>query len=247
MIMSNITHLYAVGDSFVFGQGLPGCQIIETGLTPFNDQLKNTVYSGLIAKRLGIENYINAAMPGSSNNRSVRRVLMDISNLIDEGVDPSNIFVMIGITHSARIEVFSPKANSYVQLINNSPPFKTNKELYSYWETYVTYFDSIVENVDRYIVHVLTMQQFLEKNKIKYLMTDSMTESVAFYDYLKNRRKTLYSHINKKHYPEGMSFSRWAFDKGFPPTECFHVNAEGHAAWADHLLEYIDKENLLEL
>jgi len=245
--MNNITHMYAIGDSFAFGEGLKGCVPNKNGYYSFNDELKATVFSGVMANKLGIENYTNAALPGSSNNRTQRRMITDLAIMMSGGVNPENIFAMINITHSARTEIFIEDKKYYRQLITNFPPDGNNKAVYEYWKTYSTYFDTITENADRYLMQVLSMQMFLERHKIRYLMVDSMSESEEFITFLKNNRKILSAYINRRCYPEMQAFSNWARDKGFKPTPCRHTKEEAHAAWADHLLKYIEQEKLLEL
>lgn len=244
--MNKITHMYAVGDSFAYGQGLKGYVQHSDGAAPFTEELRNTVFSGVMANKLGIENYTNAAMPGSSNNRTQRRVITDLSIMMAQGVNPENIFAMINITHSARIEAFDDKKNVYRQLITNYPPPKEDTALYTYWETYSTYFDNVIENADRYLMQIISMQTFLEKHKINYLMIDSMGEAEKFTNFMKNYRKILSTHINRRTYPIMESFHSWAYAKGFPPTACHHANEDAHAAWADYLLTYIEQEKLLE-
>lgn len=245
--MNNITHMYAIGDSFAFGQGLKGFVQNSDGSASFNETLKNTVFSGIIANKLNIENYLNVALPGSSNDRTYRRTIMELSIMMSNGLNPKNIFALLNITHSARIEVFDTKSNSYRQLITNHAPPISGKPLYDYWKIYSTYFDNIHENVDRYLMQVLSLQMFFEKHNIRYLMVDSMSESEEFITFLKNNRKILSAYINRRCYPEMQAFSNWARDKGFKPTPCHHTNEEAHAAWADHLLKYIEQEKLLEL
>lgn len=242
----NITHMYAIGDSFAFGQGLKGYVPNKDGYYSFNDELKATVFSGIISNRLGIGTYANAAMPGSSNNRTQRRMITDLAIMMSGGVNPENIFAMINITHSARTEIFIEDKNIYKQLITNHAPPKDDKPLYTYWETYSTYYDSVIENADRYLMQILSMQMFLEKHKIKYLMVDSMAEDERFITFMKNNRRILSSHINRRTYPVMKAFHNWVCDQGFQPTPCHHANEDAHVAWAEHLLKYIEQEKLLE-
>jgi hypothetical protein len=120
--MNKITHMYAIGDSFAYGQGLKGYVQHSNGAAPFTDELRNTVFSGIMANKLGIEDYTNAAMAGSSNNRTHRKLITDISVMMSNQINPENIFAMINITHSARTEVYETSSNSYRQLITNYFP-----------------------------------------------------------------------------------------------------------------------------
>jgi hypothetical protein len=240
-----IERVYAIGDSFSFGQGLKGCVPGPSGYYLFNDELRKTVYSGIMADKLGVKNYINMAMPGASNDRTIRKIFNDISAMIAKGIDPKTLFLIIGITHAARKEVFIPKTKLYQQLINNWKP-DGSKELNTYWETWVSYFDHEIEHVDRYLETIISMQLFLERLNIRYIMTNSMGESPEFVELMKNYKRPLNSLINKKRYPDIQSFHSFAWEKGFEPTPCHHVNEEAHEAWANHLLEYIDREKLLE-
>jgi len=245
--MNKITHLYAIGDSFAFGEGLKGFKKYPSGASPFNNELRKTVFSGIMADTLNIGNYNNAAMPGSSNNRTQRVLMADMIGMMLSGTNPENILAIINITHSARIEVYDGKSNSYRQLITNFAPSQSEKELYEYWKNYSAYFDNVVENVDRYLTQILSMQAFLEKYKIKYLMVNSMGEYEEFTKFIKKSRTSLYTSINRRTYPEIKSFNDWAHDQGFPCTPCFHANEDAHAAWATHLLKYIEQEKILEL
>lgn len=90
--------LYASGDSFVFGME---CKE-HYNRDPDNKLLAFPKY---LADLLGCDTYVNNAYNGATNEFIFRKTLFDLIELESNGVDPKDVFVVIGITTLHRIEV----------------------------------------------------------------------------------------------------------------------------------------------
>lgn len=237
-----IKYLYVTGDSFSFGHGLPGHDINR--FYDFNETLRHTCYSGIIADKWNIPQYENTSMPGCSNDRLVRKIMDDIPRIL-KSTPAENIFVNISFTHSARTEFYSIEAKKYIPVITNFDPkgcgFKSHELL---WNLYVTHFDSLTEHVDRWLRNLMTIQQFLKSLGIRYVITKSMGEHFEFWNELQKRANGLKELIDGKTYNYDMlPFNVWLQSKGIPMTPCHHPTELGHEAWAEYLMQYlIDKQ-----
>ena len=94
------------------------------------------------------------------------------------------------------------------------------------------------------MLHVLGLQHFLMKNKIPYLLTSSMgtehekiitTESVP---------NSVVNQIYKPRYYDDISFDQFTRMHGFNKGPGLHPLEEAHKAWAHHLLDHINKNDL---
>jgi hypothetical protein len=94
------------------------------------------------------------------------------------------------------------------------------------------------------IMILLGMQNFLRTNKIPYLITSSM--GVEHFKQEQNIAPSLLDQIYRKRYYVVPSFAQFAKDRGYKSGPLHHPLEEGHAAWAAHLLNHINENNLLE-
>jgi hypothetical protein len=94
--MKKIT--YANGDSFIFGMGCLG----DNDRTQENKELAFPKY---LANLLGSNRYINNSYCGATNEFTFRHTLFDLQELERTGVEPQDVFVIIGVTSLHRIEV----------------------------------------------------------------------------------------------------------------------------------------------
>jgi len=235
-----IRYLYVTGDSYAFGQGLIGHDLND--FYNFNNVLRKTCYSGIIADTWKIPAYWNTAKPGCSNDRLLRKIMFDVPKILNF-VKPSELFVNISYTHSARTEFYSTELEEYYPLIPNYNPksqhFKSHNEL---WKTYVTYFDDVKEHVDRHFINLVSMQKFLDSLGVRYLITKSMTEHHTFYTELKNGtgREHLAKQVNKRTFPDDLDpCSLFIQKNNLKFTPCLHPDEEGHRRWAEHLMNYM--------
>ena len=244
MSKHNIEFLYVTGDSFAFGQGLPGHSSEMSKFYIFTSEMRDTVYSGVLANKWQIPNYINTALPGGSNDRMARMIYNDIPKLL-ETVKPESILVHVGITHAARTEFYSVERQSYIPFISNFKPKNGITHLTDFWQLYVSSFDDEAEHVDRYLRTIVSMQLFLERLGVKYFFTRAMPDSHGFDNMMQLHNPALYKMINKKLFPDIDSMYSWCTNKNFEKTECHHYGADAHAAWADHLIDYMENNNIV--
>lgn len=89
--------LYANGDSFVFGM-----ECIEDRATDPENKL--LAFPKYLADKLGASTYINNAYNGATNDFIFKNTIIDLKKLENEGHNPEDIFVVIGITSLHRTE-----------------------------------------------------------------------------------------------------------------------------------------------
>lgn len=238
--------MYVTGDSFSFGQGLMGHNLQD--FYNFTEALRRTSYSGILADKLQIQEYKNTSMPGCSNDRLLRKVLIDVPEILTK-VRPDELFINVSLTHAARTEFYSTEAKRYIPMIPNFNPGRNRwKSQLDMWKIYVGYFDDVKEHVDRWLINLISMQKFLDSLGVKYLITRSMPEHHTFHTELE---KEIYRHplrnlINKKTFPDELEpFNQFIFRNNLKFTKCLHADEEGHRRWAEHLLKYIMENNIL--
>lgn len=244
-----IKFLYATGDSFIFGQELETAKLglIDTpeSLFKFNDYKRKHSYTGLITDRLGIQDYQNSACPGGSNERSYRNLVTDISNKLKQ-YEPQEIFVTISLTHESRREFcMDDHGNYYIHLASWEPPRFPQMHNHDLWQIITRYFNHDFGNCMFGIMILLGMQNFLRSNKIPYLITSSMGNWVEREIQKNKLHQNLLDQIYKKRYYVEPSFMEFAKNNKYPIGPQLHPLEEGHIAWADHLMFYIDNNNLL--
>jgi hypothetical protein len=90
--------LYANGDSFVFGMEC---------INDFSkdEQNKEHAFPKHIADGLGCSTYINNAYNGATNEFIFRNTIFDLLELEKQGIDPSDVFVLVGWTSLHRTEI----------------------------------------------------------------------------------------------------------------------------------------------
>ena len=99
--------LYANGDSFVFGM-----ECIENFSQVENN--KELAFPKKIADKLNCKTYINNAYCGATNEFIFRTTLFDLLELEQKGVQPSDVFVVIGWTMLHRFEI---EGNTWYQKV----------------------------------------------------------------------------------------------------------------------------------
>lgn len=90
--------LYANGDSFVFGM-----ECLDHGNK--EEHNKELAFPKHVAVALNCETYINNAYNGATNEFIFRNTIFDLLELEASGVDPADVFVLIGWTSLYRIEI----------------------------------------------------------------------------------------------------------------------------------------------
>ena len=239
-----IKHLYANGDSLTFGQELNPDRKNLPDNFEFTEHKKTHCYSGLIKAYYGIENYINAAIPGASNDRIFRTTILDVTKLL-ETIDPSEIFVVIGMTMASRREFFNTDLGKYYQYQSQFNGAEHVKSIDMFWRMYTAYYLSAQEQVERQLIQIISIQNFLKQNKVPYLITTALSSvdtelyyaEELKYEYLKKQ-------IDSKRFMEN-SFVGMAAHYNLPCGKGRHPLEEAHSVWANLLIRHIDENGLL--
>jgi hypothetical protein len=228
-------------------------------------------YIGLISQHYNIKEVIDLSIPGISND-TIYRKLLDylLENDYLQGRDTSDLFVTIGWTSPERREFFYEKqwgGDNYAMFGPWSMDQQyDNPDLSTFFNLYYKYFNHEVEFMRRYIVTIYNTELLLKKFKIRYVMHQAFYHQVHkllqewddkqftrnTLDKLAVADKKMFDLIDpirfvNKYDEEGTAHHtiiKLAKDrnKGF---EVWHPNAYGHKLWAEYLINYIDKNNLL--
>lgn len=239
-----IKFLYTNGDSFAFGQELDGPRTSER-FYEFSEYQRRHCYSGIIADRLNLE-YMNEALPGGSNQRIYRTTLSTISQLL-ETYKPNELFVLLSMTHANRREFYVTNRNNYYPHMSTSEPKDINGPTHNLWKLLTKEFEHEKSYYEFDQQNILGIQNFLRVNKIPYLMTWSMHHGLTYED----EKRLILESVLKQRYAQRFyqypSFQEYVFTTlKLTKAPGGHPLADGHAAWANHLFDYIEKNNLFD-
>jgi predicted secreted protein len=197
-----------------------------------------------MADQLLVPSYKNSGCPGGSNERAYRVLINDLS-LAMKLNRPEEIFVVIGLTHVTRREFcFDDKGNYYIHLNAFEPDRNKMPAHHTLWETFVKHFNFDHGHFTFDMMMVLGIQNFLRINKIPYLITASLP--IEFHLQQSVVSSTLLDQIVKNRYYVKPSFFDLTKSNNYKQGPLLHPLEEGHAAWAAHLLNYINENNLLD-
>lgn len=237
--------LYAIGDSFVFGQEM-GPPITPQNLHIFDDHKRRHCYTGIIVDSLKIENYKNSACPAASNERTYRMLINDITTALLT-YRPEEIFVNVGLTASVRREFCMNNAGSYYLHMHTFEPSLVHfPQCHDLWKVIVKDFNYEFGDEMFNTMMILGIQNFLLINKIPYLMSYSIRNPATIAINEKYVPASLLDQIHKKRYYSWPSFMQFTKDNKFEMGTGHHPLEVAHLAWAEHLMKYIDENNLLD-
>lgn len=232
---------YAIGDSFAWGSELAGDHDSDVNFI-FTEHKRKHVYSALVSDYFNFETYINAALPGASNERTYRILINDLSKILLK-TSPNEIFVSISLTSCLRREFCNNNGLYYFHLNPHEPEKFTQQ--HKLWKTLVRYFNYDPAHYTYDNMLVLAMQNFLRVNKIPYLITTSMRPSAEEELYRKHIPNSLYRFFDNKRYHPDPSFQTWNAIHNLKPGKFHHPLEEGHKVWAEYLIKYITEHDLL--
>jgi len=238
-----IKFVYANGDSYVHGQGLDDA--VE--LYNFSEIKKHQCWTGIIAKRLGLNvdsQYYNASLPGASNDRIFRTTVRDVSSLIKQY--PANeIFVIIGLTDSARTEFLPNDHEDYQMFLTNFEPGSTVPHVKRMFELRNAFFVTNKDNEDRFFSKLIALQFFLKSVGVNYIFT----KSIGVFPDTHVREEFNFKHqdawldavslIDFDRFYNELHFAHFVNIKNLSVTKCKHTGPDGHLAWAEHILDFV--------
>lgn len=249
-----IKHLYANGDSCVFGQGLDP---LEKHVYDFTDIKRKDGWGGQLAAKLGLDpltNYTNEALPGGSNDRIVRMTTYSVLHLL-EMYDPSELLVVIGWTDASRIEKFFNQYQTYVPLLPHCPPPRdAHKALHKMNELWTAYFSDGTESANRCLAQMLHLQSFLDALGVKYIFTQSIA---VFPDVPHIRLDECVEHLNRVGVKKHLKWENILHDQHFMQfanglegsklTACHHPDKLGHTEWANKVFNFVRSRYEMDL
>jgi hypothetical protein len=157
--------LYANGCSFTYGTGLAD---------------KKTAWPFELSELLGLnrEKTLSEALSGVSNQYVVRSTIKTVSDLLVDGEKP---FVAIGLTSPSRREHFIEDKNLLIHNIP-SPEYhgnirlteEANQDLGNFNSLYMKHFWSPTYDFHNYMIHIITLQNFLKNAGLEYVLFNSL-------------------------------------------------------------------------
>lgn len=234
--------LYANGDSFGFGQELDGPRT-PSNFYHFSDYQRQHCYSGVIANRLGVDDYINESLPGGSNQRIYRTTLNTVTNLLEK-YRPDEIFVLVSLTHNHRREFYRNEYKKY------HPHMATHKPsgdgyLTEFWKIMVTNFHHPIGDHDLDQQMILGLQNFLRINRVPYLFTWSMHHGAIYEEEEKFVTPMILKQRYARRFLQKPSFAYYVFQElKTQKAPEGHPLTDGHLAWADYIENYININDL---
>lgn len=236
--------LYANGCSFTYGTGLP-------------DKEKAWPYELTELLDLDIDETLTEADRGVSNNYIVRTTIKTVSDLLAEGKNP---FVAIGMTSPSRREHYIEKNNLLIHNIP-SPEYHgnirleedVNKELALVNSLYMKHFWSPTYDFHQYMIHVITLQNFLSNAGLEYVifnslnLTPNLIDPTVFSEVCEKTEMTnVMSQIDMTRLYEQQTFFTYMYDNELyydkeGDERYMHPNQEAHHGWANILFEDIER------
>jgi len=201
-------------------------------------------WPGQLAKLLNCNDFDNDAFPGGSNERILRTTIDWVLYNKDRYPD---LLVVVGWTYHSRFELWIEKDKCYKQY---NPNFghvtDMNKDEKLFIESYWKYCYNDYERISNFLHCVITLQTFLKYHKIDFLFFNAIQDLNGLNGYDLSIFDHLLNEIDRDRYflLENGTFNSWDEEKKYPRGPRFHPLAEGHAAWAKVLYEYINENEL---
>jgi hypothetical protein len=236
-----IKFLYANGDSYGFGAELGSA---HPGV--FDDYRRKHCYSGVITDNLKIEGYQNNSIQGGSNERIYRCLVTDIPQLLTQ-YKPEEIFCTLTLSSAIRRE-FCDNHGNYMLFIPHHQPAPPDGHIHmnKLWEVLIKDFSNDNAIYIYNFMITLAIQNFLKQLKIPYLITYSMLsswEKDIENTYINSDQYSLLYNTPRIYREE--SFMGFVVNNSLKVGPQLHPLEDGHRLWADLLLDYIERNNLL--
>ena len=213
------------------------------------------VWPHKLGKLLDVE-VINSSISGSSNDGIVRRIVEEVLKLLNN-YKGEEIYVIVGWTSPERRDFYyrgywyDSFIESWETLYPSQPDMKwPNKELKTFFKTYIKWFAHQEEYISRYVDQNLYLHYFLESHNIEHLFFDAFYEkdtggiesSTDLIKELINIDTNFIKHFLKirKDFFKDKTFKRilTAVNGKFKDNlfgEDYHPTELGHKLWAEEL------------
>ena len=226
--------LYVNGDSHAAGAEIHNTYAfadddptIHNNKNPHPENIVDS-FGCLLAKKLNYD-FVTDARSGASNERILRTTEEFLKN-------NSNVFVLIGWSSFDRTEVKID--GNYYQF---SPGFNSkehSKTVQQYYKNYIQNID-VKKNMCYWHREIARFERKLVKNRIPYLFFNT-------YQTLDVDKKFDWQNRYIGSYNAKESYWHWLYDRGYNTVNGgYHYGADGHAAWANRLYNWLTDHQLL--
>lgn len=131
---------------------------------------------------LGVERVDNIAFGGTSVTRMVRTTIPYVLRLLDDGVPPNDIVVVLQWTEAARIERWDDSGSGYYcLLLNFIENYRAPKK--DYLKLYIRHFQNDLYDTKAAVQSALLLQSFLRERGVEFLFFEAIgciTEPTVF-------------------------------------------------------------------
>ena len=240
-----MTTLVTIGCSHTAGSMIDG----RNGTSWFNKQHS---FGGVLAKKHGINHY-SLGVPGGSNQYIYRSTVRFINNFMHNHDD---YIFLIGWTSTNRMEMRYPENSPHTHKVigdfldTKYVPFTigTNPSLYHTNElkqldklTPLIFYENQLEA--DWAVYAYTLQHIFRNKNLKYYMFNTCHDLPVNDD-----NQEIVDKLDTDLYYKPTDFDNsmlyWALNQGFEKTNCWHLKADGHAAWAEYLDQLMNQQGL---
>jgi Family of unknown function (DUF6071) len=205
-----------------------------------------SAWPGWLGRGLRAQRVVNQAVPSGSNDRVVRTALEWCASALASGIPPEELFVVIGWSSPLRREFYV--AGAYRQLVPHHGYALPELDLLATAYREVAW--SELDSMARFVGQVVLLQSFLKLHAIPHLFFDAISsvhEDLAHADPGTQAAADL---IDRELYvgfgsPGGSLADRLNGD--LPKWNGQHPSAEGHRAWAAHLLDVVAERGIVPL
>jgi hypothetical protein len=188
-------------------------------------------FSDIVAKEIGF-NVINAAQIGASN----ASILRTTREYLASGATPD--LILIGWTTWEREEWYYQ--NQYYN-VNSSGHDQLPTELQDLYKNWVIEQRPETLNAKSMYCHNLIFEfhQELTQKNIKHLFFNCM------YNFFQPTRHVNWGSNFIEPYNNDASYYWWLTKQGLSADDWYHFGADGHAAWAERLIDYIQEQKII--
>lgn len=242
-----MTILVTIGCSHSAGSMIDG----RNGTSWYNKQHS---FGGVIAKKYQMSHF-SLGVPGGSNQYIYRSTIRFVNNFMN---DSDDYIFLIGWTSTNRIEMRYPENSPYTHKVigdfldTKYVPFTVGTDPALYHTRELKQMDRLCPLIfyenqleSDWAVYAYTLQKLFANKKLKYYMFNTCHDLPVNKDNV-----DIVQALNTELYYKPTEFDDsmlyWALNKGFEKTTCWHLKADGHAAWAGHLEELLKEQGLLD-
>lgn len=210
-----------------------------------------------VGKNLNINNIINEAFGGGSNQRVMR---MTIDFLLKYPKDElNNLLIIIGWTSSDRREIFLKDYETF-EFFNPTHKFSNTltypdrltkdniDEFDIFQEKYIDLLHNDYESTLNYFQEIYLLSNLLENLKVKYLFFNSFADvgGAFFNNKTENKFNYYYDwYKNKNEILSQKTMLHFMYENNYPIAPYKHPMIETHQNWGDYLVNVLKERKII--